>query len=253
MLRGLLSLGLMFAVAVTTVSVGSTLADDPPGGEKKGKGKGKGKHKSAEPGESKPADPDGSSEDGKNAWSPPPPGLDARVKEILIDLRGQFNLMDADVNWSLDADELARGFRGPKATVPEWGFGITASSEALQGRPKQDVIKSKYPDQYFLNTYDLDRNGRVTKEEFRTGFMTPVVDHYKDVFRKKDEMDKINQRLQLKTIDRVQRAKLEADMKILNTNLRAGLNGFNHMLGVNAMASRNAQWRSNVEWYHKLR
>jgi hypothetical protein len=245
------SIALGLLTVVVTVSLGTAFADDPPGGDKKKKGKAKNKQK--QPDTSPGPAGRSSDDDSPTKWSNPPAGMDSRIKEILIDLRGQFNTMDVDTSWSLEASELARGFRGPKATVPEWGFGIDATSEAVAKRPKQDEIKKRYPDQYFLNTYDLDRDGKVTKREFQDGFMDPVVSHYEDVFKKKDELDKIVQRLQLKTIDRVQRAKLEADMKILNNNLWAGRAAFRHAAGLEHMSARNAQWRTNVAWYNNLR
>lgn len=242
MLRLCMSLVLAVGTAVLTVGVADALPLDPPAG-KKAKGK---KEKEREKGRSDESDD-------KPSWGPMPPGLDARIQEILIDLRGQFNLMDSDVSWALDGGELARGFRGKDAQVPDWAAGTGGTSEQVKDRPTQNVIKEKFPDQYFLNAYDLDRDGRIQKKEFVDGYMRPVAAHFKDVFEKKDKVDAIALKLQAKGIDRAQKAKLQADMNILNANLRAGIIGFQHNLWMDRQAVRNAQWRTNYAWYQHYR
>ena len=246
MFRCLVSLALFVGTAAATLS----LADERPGGDKKAKTKEKGKAK----GKAKADDGDSEKGDaGKPQWHALPPGMDPRVKEVMTDLRSQFNSLDVNVNWALEPDELAKGFRGANADVPEWAVRSPGSSTPAAQKPSVDDIKAKFPDQYFLSAYDLDRDDKVTKDEFVDSFMKPVAQHYRESFEKKDKIDAIALKLQAKGIDRAQRAKLAADMKILDANLHAGMAGFKHGLALDRLAAVNTQRRANWAWYNQFR
>jgi HEAT repeat protein len=80
--------------------------------------------------------------------------LTGKTALIFNELAGQFNLWDADKDGFLDKVELARAFRGPKATAP-----------VFKGAPTAKELKA-HPDAWFLARLDRDGDERISRGEF---------------------------------------------------------------------------------------
>jgi HEAT repeat protein len=80
--------------------------------------------------------------------------LTGRAGLIFTELRGQFNVFDANKDEFLDKAELAVAFRGPKAMPPEF-----------KGVPTAKDLRNN-PDAWFLAQLDRDGDDRISRAEF---------------------------------------------------------------------------------------
>ncbi|MBX9581621.1 MAG: EF-hand domain-containing protein [Gemmataceae bacterium] len=75
-------------------------------------------------------------------------------------LDGAFARADTNKDGFLDKDELAREFRGPNAKAV-----VTHSEGSDAAKPKVHA-DAAHPDHTFLEVYDADHDGRISKAEF---------------------------------------------------------------------------------------
>ncbi len=84
--------------------------------------------------------------------------------QVEAQLKALFDKADLNHDGYLDKEELAKGFRGPRATPPTGGLYDD------KGRPTQlySQAQSKYPDLAFLWAVDKDGDNSVSWAEYRT-------------------------------------------------------------------------------------
>jgi hypothetical protein len=192
---------------------------------------------------------------GKERERPPDP----RMQQLVGDLRALFNYWDEDRNNSLDAAELARGFRGEKATPyqpdpkdKDAPAGTEEKSPGVKDKPKPrlkfEEMRRKYPDYDFLMHWDQDRNDKVSADEF-TEFRNQVLGHYRVLFRKVDDIERFQTELAKEGLQEGQKKQLRAQMIILRQGLAKDMAGFKHQLHLNAMAASSARNRADWAWY----
>lgn len=175
------------------------------------------------------------------------PENDSRLKTIRRDLEAVFRHWDADKDNKVTADELARGLRGKDAKpyrAPSPGEAGKSGTREL----KLPEITKKYPDYAFLLRWDKDRDDVLSVKEFDE-FVGEVAAHYKTVFRKQDELEQLQKQLAVKDINASRKARIQAQMKILNTQLGAARDGFQHQLSLDYIAQRQALRRADWLWY----
>jgi hypothetical protein len=191
----------------------------------------------------------------KKKKGPPPPkekppevsDNDPRLKSLRGDLEAVFRHWDADKDRKVTAAELARGLRGDGAEpyrAPSPGEGNKPGSPPTK---LADIVK-KYPDYNFMLHWDKDRDDVLSEKEFDT-FVSEVSSHYKVMFEKQDQLERLQKRIAVKEIDGSRKARLKAQMNVLNTELGMARAGFRHQLDLDFIAKRQAMNRVNWAWY----
>jgi hypothetical protein len=84
-------------------------------------------------------------------------------------LRDLFATWDRNHDGYLDKQELARGFRGPKAKPFDAATtGTAKSSPGETGNSKAGPNYTQYPDFHFLAQLDQNNDGKISRAEFLT-------------------------------------------------------------------------------------
>jgi hypothetical protein len=172
---------------------------------------------------------------------------DPRLKSIRGDLEAVFRHWDVDKDKKVTAAELARGLRGDDAVPYRPASPGEAKKPGSQPTKLADIVK-KYPDYNFMLHWDKDRDDDLTEKEFEA-FVTEVSAHYKVVFEKQDQLERLQKRIAVKEIDGSRAARLKAQMRVLGTELGMAREGFRHQLDLDFIAKRQALNRTNWAWY----
>lgn len=101
-----------------------------------------------------------------------PPGAGASVADRL---KQQFDKADLDRNGSLDRDELAKAYRGPKAKSPPGGM----YDERGELTKLYQEARTRYPDLMLLWSADQDANEMLSYSEYNSYQSKIVADQQK--------------------------------------------------------------------------
>jgi hypothetical protein len=165
-------------------------------------------------------------------------------------LEAVFRYWDTDRDNKVTAAELAVGFRGRDA-IPYHPYTPGASSSSAASTSKNLNIKEiawKYPDYDFLMHWDKDRDDAISADEFG-GFVKEVCNHYQTIFQKMDRAEKLQKNLALKDINASRRARIQAQLDVLHTELDMAQRSFRYQLHVDHMARHAAGRKVTWSWY----
>jgi hypothetical protein len=176
-------------------------------------------------------------------------------KHVLNDFASVFRYIDANRDGSLDEEELAKAFRGPKAR-PYAQEAVGARQDAdnapaskdptrsiSRPRPPRDLLK-KYPDFVFLMHVDKDNDGSISRAEYDAW----AEDMADVIVARVSELRELQQRLQDlelevagKTLPEARKAEIAAQLMQIQAGLTMQMKQQEHLMNLQLLGAATSQ------------